>query len=82
MEVLTNSVNEWNIEIAEKARSHKDWNFALVDDVGPGYYMALTVAIIYGLAGLAFFISSHKQKGSRAATTELEIEDRPIEVGR
>lgn len=47
-----------------------------------GYYLALTVAIIYVFGGLAFFISSSKQKGSRAATTELEIEDRPIEIGR
>jgi hypothetical protein len=34
MEVLTNSVNEWNVAVANKAREYKDWHFASVDSVG------------------------------------------------
>jgi hypothetical protein len=82
MEVLTNSINEWNVAVAEKSKHNGQWNFSTVDNLGLGYYLALCVVIIYVFAGVAFFISSHKQKGSRAATTQLEIDDRSIEMGR
>jgi hypothetical protein len=82
MEVLTSSIDEWNIEVSQKAREFKDWNFSSVETTGSGWYLALSVVFIYLFACVVFFISSHKQKGSRAATTELEIEDRPVYIGR
>lgn len=44
--------------------------------------MAYACVFIYIFAAIAFAVSSHKQKGSRAATAEFEIEDRPIHIGR
>ncbi|CAD5222460.1 unnamed protein product [Bursaphelenchus xylophilus] len=82
MEVLTNSVDEWNANIAEKYRNNQEWDFSAVQRVGLGYYLAGTVVIIYIFAAICFFIASHKQKGLRAATSEFEIEDREIEIGR
>ena len=34
------------------------------------------------IAAIIFLLGSHKQKGDKAATEDLEIEDRPIHVGR
>ena len=34
MEVLTNSVNEWNVAVSHKARECNDWHFNSVDSVG------------------------------------------------
>jgi hypothetical protein len=34
MEVLTNSVNEWNVAVAEKTRNYNDWHFSAIDTVG------------------------------------------------
>ena len=38
--------------------------------------------VIAFVAAIIFLLGSHKQKGDKAATADLEIEDRPIHVGR
>ncbi|VDK46354.1 unnamed protein product [Anisakis simplex] len=81
VEVLTNSVNEWNISVAEQSRI-VGWDYSIGQRNGRSTYMAWICVIVYALASITFAISSHKQKGSRAATAEFEIEDRPIHIGR
>lgn len=82
MEVLSNSVNEWNTNVAEKIKYNKEWDFSTDQEMGLAYWLAFSVVVIYIAGAIAFFIASHKQKGSRAATSEFEIEDRDIEIGR
>uniref|UniRef100_A0AC34RIX2 Uncharacterized protein n=1 Tax=Panagrolaimus sp. JU765 TaxID=591449 RepID=A0AC34RIX2_9BILA len=81
IEVLTNSVTEWNTEVVQK-RLNSEWDYSAVQKVGLAVYLAWTVVGIYICAAIVFFIASSKQKGSRAATAEFEIEDRPIYIGR
>ena len=45
-------------------------------------YFLQSVVVLCGLAFLAFIFGSHKQKGEHAATMDLEIEDRPVHIGR
>ncbi|KHN83709.1 hypothetical protein Tcan_07680 [Toxocara canis] len=81
VEVLTNSVNEWNISVAEQSKN-VDWDYSVGQTNGRSTYMAWSCVFIYALAAVTFALGSHKQKGSRAATAEFEIEDRPIHIGR
>lgn len=81
-EVLTNSVDEWNTNVAIKHRNNHEWEFSTAQTNGLAYYLAVGVAVTYALAGVAFFLASKKQKGSYAATSDFEIEDRDIEIGR
>lgn len=81
IEVLINSVNEWNLEVVE--RSHlSNWDYSSGQKLGKPVYMAWTVVGLYVFGMIAFFHASHKQKGTRAATAEFEIEDRPVHIGR
>ncbi|TMS36956.1 hypothetical protein L596_004000 [Steinernema carpocapsae] len=80
-EVLTNSVSEWQVEAAQNSQNG-DWDYSVGQETGLATYLAYGVAVVYVLAALAFALGSHKQKGSRAATAEFEIEDRPIHIGR
>ncbi|KAK0397400.1 hypothetical protein QR680_002114 [Steinernema hermaphroditum] len=80
-EVLTNSVSEWRVEVAKNSE-YGDWDYSAGQRTGTPTYLAYGVAVVYVLAGGAFAAGSHKQKGSRAATAEFEIEDRPIHIGR
>lgn len=81
VEILINSVDEWNIEVAQKALD-SDWDYSAARTIGHAVYMAWVVVGIHLMAAIAFAIGSHKQKGSRAATAEFEIEDRPVYIGR
>jgi len=81
VEVLTNSVTEWNTEVVQK-RLHQEWDYSAAQKTGFAVALAYFVVIIYVFAGIIFIISSSKQKGSRAATAEFEIEDRPVYIGR
>uniref|UniRef100_A0A914RYZ5 Uncharacterized protein n=1 Tax=Parascaris equorum TaxID=6256 RepID=A0A914RYZ5_PAREQ len=81
VEVLTNSVHEWNISVAEQSKN-VDWDYSVGQKNGRSAYMAWTCVCVYALAAISFALGSHKQKGSRAATAEFEIEDRPIHIGR
>ncbi|KAI3421092.1 hypothetical protein GPALN_014718 [Globodera pallida] len=82
IEVLINSVNEWNIEVVEKSHMPGNWDYSSGQRYGYPVYMAWTVVALYLLGMFAFFHASHKQKGNRAATNEFEIEDRPVHIGR
>jgi len=81
IEILTNSVNEWNIEVAQK-KHITDWDYSANQEDGLAVYLAWLVVGIYVIAGIVFIIASGKHKGSRAATAEFEIEDRPVHIGR
>uniref|UniRef100_A0AC34F7F4 Uncharacterized protein n=1 Tax=Panagrolaimus sp. ES5 TaxID=591445 RepID=A0AC34F7F4_9BILA len=81
VEVLTNSVTEWNTEVAQK-RIISDWDYSTAQKLGLAAYLAYTVVLIYTFAGIVFFMASRKQKGSRAATAEFEVEDRDVYIGR
>uniref|UniRef100_A0AC35TYZ7 G_PROTEIN_RECEP_F1_2 domain-containing protein n=1 Tax=Rhabditophanes sp. KR3021 TaxID=114890 RepID=A0AC35TYZ7_9BILA len=81
-EVLTSSVNEWNIAVAIKSQTMTDWHYKSQQQYGPGTYICWTVAASYIFAFCVFLMASSKQKGSRAATAEFEIEDRPVHIGR
>lgn len=59
-----------------------EWDYSVGQTTGLPTYLAWTCVLIYVLAAIAFALGSNKQKGSRAATAELEIEDRPIHIGR
>lgn len=59
-----------------------DWDYSVGQKNGRSAYMAWTCVFVYALAAITFALGSHKQKGSRAATAEFEIEDRPIHIGR
>ena len=81
IEVLLNSVNEWNMEVAQRS-IFSDWDYSANQRTGTPVYIAWTVVFIYAFAAFCFANASHKQKGSRAATAEFEIEDRPVHIGR
>lgn len=81
IEILTNSVNEWNIEVAQK-KYISDWDYSANQEDGLAVYLSWLVAVVYVIAGIVFIIASGKHKGSRAATAEFEIEDRPVHIGR
>ncbi|CEF59900.1 PMP-22/EMP/MP20/Claudin superfamily-containing protein [Strongyloides ratti] len=80
-EILINSVNEWNLQVAMK-HSIVDWHYKSQQNLGLATHITWIVALIYFCAFCIFIVSSKKQKGSRAATAEFEIEDRPIHIGR
>lgn len=80
IEILLNSVNEWNVEVAHSLDTK--WDYSAVQKNGRAVYFAYCVMAINLSAAIAFAYSSHKQKGSNAATAEFEIEDRPIHIGR
>ncbi|VDN03236.1 unnamed protein product [Thelazia callipaeda] len=87
IEILTNSVNEWNLSVAEQAKDvytlqNIEWDYSVGQTTGLPTYLAWTCVFIYIFAGATFALGSHKHKGSRAATAEFEIEDRPIHIGR
>uniref|UniRef100_A0A914KQT2 Uncharacterized protein n=1 Tax=Meloidogyne incognita TaxID=6306 RepID=A0A914KQT2_MELIC len=82
IEVLINSVDEWNIEVAERSHLPGNWDYSSGQEIEMPVYMAWTVVALYLLGMFAFLHASHKQKGNRAATEEFEIEDRPIHIGR
>ncbi|KAE9554840.1 hypothetical protein FO519_001955 [Halicephalobus sp. NKZ332] len=81
IEILTNSVNEWNTEVAQK-KYISEWDYSAVQRDGLAVYLSWFVAAIYAVGGIIFIIASGKHKGSRAATAEFEIEDRPVYIGR
>jgi hypothetical protein len=78
IEVLSNSVNEWNTAIV----AAKDFDYAAVRSFGYSTAIAWFVFALLIVAAFVFAFSSNKQKGSEAATAEFEIEDRPIHIGR
>jgi len=79
IEVLTNSINEWNTAVASQ---HEDWDYGAGQRLGYSTMLAWCVVVVLCIAAIVFAFSSHKQKGSRAATAEFEIEDRPVHIGR
>lgn len=81
IEILINSVDEWNRKVAQKAID-SSWDYSAERKAGMALTLAWIIVIIYLITAIVFGFSSHKQKGSRAATAEFEIEDRPIHVGR
>ncbi|VDD97205.1 unnamed protein product [Enterobius vermicularis] len=81
VEVLTNSVNEWNVNVAQQSKNI-EWDYSVAERAGSSTYLAWTCIASYVTAAVAFALGSHKQKGSRAATAEFEIEDRPVHIGR
>lgn len=82
IEVLTNSINEWNLEVVERSFRKGNWDYSAGLKNGYPIWLAWSVVVIYTLACFVFVHASHKQKGSRAATVEFEIEDRPVHIGR
>ncbi|CAJ0566461.1 unnamed protein product, partial [Mesorhabditis spiculigera] len=82
IEVLSNSVDEWNTTVVAKSQDETHWDYDAVRESGYAKYMAYSVVIICALSSLTFLYGSHKQKGENAATAEFEIEDRPIHMGR
>jgi len=82
IEVLINSVDEWNLEVLEKSLHGGNWDYSAGQKIDFPVYLSWSVVVIYILAMLVFIHGSHKQKGSRAATAEFEIEDRPFHLGR
>ncbi|KAI1717276.1 Tat pathway signal sequence domain protein [Ditylenchus destructor] len=81
IEILIKSIDEWNTEVAQKSYD-SNWNYSAAKTDGKATYMARGVMIVYFIAAIIFAIGSRKQKGSRAATAEFEIEDRPVHCSR
>jgi len=83
IEILLNSVDEWNTEVAHKSHdASADWDYSAGQKNGLAVYLARAVVAIYLVASIIFALGSKKQKGSRAATAEFEIEDRPVHCSR
>jgi len=89
VEVLTSSVDEWNVEVVAKSQrlqpldpDDDGWDYSAAQTFGFPIYLAWSVTGIYFCAALVFAAGSHKQKGSAAALAEFEIEDRPVHIGR
>jgi len=84
IEILLNSVDEWNTEVAHKMHTQNfaDWDYSAGQKNGLAVYLARAVVAIYLIASIIFAFGSKKQKGSRAATAEFEIEDRPVHCSR
>ncbi|KHJ97086.1 hypothetical protein OESDEN_02949 [Oesophagostomum dentatum] len=104
IEVLSNSVDEWNTAVAQASQVISntttgsilhtrdltfglqtldgDWDYDAVKVTGYSTRLAQSVVAACLLAAAAFALGSHKQKGDNAATAEVEIEDRPIHIGR
>ncbi|VDO27734.1 unnamed protein product [Onchocerca flexuosa] len=59
-----------------------EWDYSVGQTTGLPTYLAWTCVFINLFAAMTFALGSHKHKGSRAATAEFEIEDRPIHIGR
>ncbi|KIH48811.1 hypothetical protein ANCDUO_21116 [Ancylostoma duodenale] len=66
----------------KQLRSQGEWNYDAVKKTGYSTRMAQVVVAACLLSAIAFALGSHKQKGDNAATAEVEIEDRPIHIGR
>lgn len=81
IEILINSVDEWNRKVAQKAID-SSWDYSAERKAGTAVTLSWIVFSVYLSSAFIFVLSSHKQKGSRAATAEFEIEDRPVHVGR
>lgn len=82
IEILHNSVDKWNVEVAQKHTIDSNWDYSAVQNNGRAVYLAYCTVAVNLSAAIAFAYSSHKQKGSYAATAEFEIEDRPVHIGR
>ncbi|CAJ0953010.1 unnamed protein product, partial [Mesorhabditis belari] len=83
IEVLSNSVDEWNTTVVVKHHlDENNWDYESVRESGYSKYMAYSVVVICILSAISFVYGSHKQKGENAATAEFEFEDRPIHMGR
>jgi len=86
IEILINSVTEWNIEVVHKFLDPNDtesvWDYSVVLKRGSAVFLSWVVVAIYFGAAVAFAFGSRKQKGMHAATEEDEFEDRPVHVGR
>lgn len=81
IEVLSNSVDEWNTAVA-LASKQGDWDYDAVKVAGYSTRMAQSVVAACVFSAIAFALGSHKQKGDNAAAAEFEIEDRPVHIGR
>ncbi|VDL69978.1 unnamed protein product [Nippostrongylus brasiliensis] len=81
VEVLSNSVDEWNTAVAQ-ASQQGDFDYDAVKVTGYSTRMAQGVVAACLFSAIAFAVGSHKQKGENAATAEFEIEDRPVHIGR
>lgn len=82
VEVLVHSINEWKA-LAESPAGQQQHNVDYVKKTKYGYstILAWIVFAIYVIAAVVFLIGGRKQKGMNAATQELEVEDRPINLG-
>ncbi|KJH43445.1 hypothetical protein DICVIV_10545 [Dictyocaulus viviparus] len=81
IEVLSNSIDEWNTAVAQ-ASQQGDWDYDAVKVTGYSCRMAQMVVAACLLSAAAFALGSHKQKGDNAAIAEIEIEDRPVHIYR
>jgi len=80
IEVLINSVNEWkSLHHDRHDDHHPDYYFQGMS-YGYSTYVAWVVFAGYTFATLVFLVGGRKQKGDRAATTEFEEEDRPVNL--
>ncbi|CAD6194354.1 unnamed protein product [Caenorhabditis auriculariae] len=81
IEILSNSIDEWNRSVG-KSDAENSFNYDAGKSMGYSTRLAQAVVGICIFAAIVFAWASHKQKGDHAATAELEIEDRPIHMGR
>lgn len=80
IEVLVHSIQEWKTLSDDSHVKHEDYLGGL--QYGYSIVLAWIVFAIYAGGAVAFLLGGKKQKGSRAATQEFEVEDRPINLGR
>ncbi|GMR61959.1 hypothetical protein PMAYCL1PPCAC_32154, partial [Pristionchus mayeri] len=81
VEIVSQSVDEWRSDVITKT-TFDAFDFEARKKYGYSAYLALGVAAACILAAIAFAYGSHKQKGDHAATVDMEIEDRPMHMGR
>ncbi len=81
VEVLIHSVQEWR-SFSNKDKKIQPEFYLKQMSYGYSTYLSWIVFAVYILAAVVFLIGGRKQKGSRAATTEFEEEDRPMNLGR
>lgn len=84
IEVLSHSINEWQAIGEGPGGNAKFTGLDYVRKTKYGYstILAWFVFGIYVIAALVFLIGGRKQKGLNAATQELEVEDRPVNLGK
>lgn len=86
IEVMIYSIGEWhlNTQALKQAQDWEDQEDYLDERTAYSYSTVISwfVFAVYVVAAVIFLLGSRKHKGSRSATEDFEVADRPVLIGR